>query len=520
MKKSFAVLIFLLSFVWWFVVCAASTDKPDLIFDKTRTNISRKATQKTTYNLQYFVQNIWKWIVFKSTKTYFVVRCKDKNWKIVKERKYKWKMNDIKIEKFIVKESVLPVSCNLDVENKIAETNEKNNYFIYKSSDSPIQDNVSDTNKWDLTISSIWLDMNYPTPKVWDKKFYINATIKNLWKSISFSEDTKWILYCSSSYGKLIHYEIKKWNLNTNKSLDLKLIANEDNFLIPFPNEKNNYTVNCVIQLVSKTVRETDDKNNYKNISFNVTSENTNSQQTLNWFDLIIDNISIYGDIPSLYNNNFTVQSKIKNIWNIDFGWEIWFICEDYSIAEWQTIIRNQHKDIFIKAGEYINIINEWLISNFYNKWYSKTMQCVAGVKNDINPNNNSKRFSFDTVEKTIWLWDLSLKLLSVDKIYNKITFNIKNVWNNQIILNQTYYSDVICKSMSGYRAGNYVWETSYQWLTDILLPWNSYKAIVDLSWSMNLGISWLNCTVADRTSDWPEISKDNNSVRFNYNDY
>jgi hypothetical protein len=65
-------------------------------------------------------------------------------------------MNDIRIEKFVVKESVLPVSCNLDVENKIPETNEKNNFFVFKSVDSPIQDpNPTDITKRDLTIKSI-----------------------------------------------------------------------------------------------------------------------------------------------------------------------------------------------------------------------------------------------------------------------------------------------------------------------------------------------------------------------------
>ena len=526
MRKSFAVLIFLLSLVWCFVVYAASVDKPDLIFDKTRTNISKTATQTTTYNLQYFVQNIWKWMVFKSSKTYFIVRCKDKNGKVVKERQYKWKMNDIRIEKFVVKESVLPVSCNLDVENKIPETNEKNNFFVFKSVDSPIQDpNPTDITKRDLTIKSIWLNRNFPSPKVWDEKFYITAVIKNLWKSISFSKDTKWVLYCSSAKGRLLNYEIKNWILKNNGTLNLNLIANEDNFLIPFTSVQDDYTVNCSIQLSSKVAHEDNDKNNYKNFKFDVNPTSgdpilpsTWNQSSFNGFDLIIQRMSTNGENPSLYKDNFSVQSTIKNIGNMNFNWDITFICEDYTEAIWQTIIFNRLPNQSIKAWESATFINSGLISNFYNKSYSKTMSCVAWVKNDINIKNNSYSFSFDLLEKNSWLADLGLSVLEINRVSKKIVLMIKNVWNNQISLSEfARVSCVLYKDWIDWNilAFDNVFH-SYQGNKNVLAVGESYTATIDLSQYAWNDIDVVTCSSMEDPS-FPEASKTNNIVTFSY---
>ena len=394
--------------------------------------------------------------------------------------------------------------------------------LLYRAWQPAMTNTINSTlsDKPDLILDSVWLNSGYPSPKVNDEHFYVDFTVKNLGKAISFSSTTKWIFSCSNNGTELIHKEIVNWYIKQNGVFSVAWVTNTPNpsiYLFIAPD--SNYTVNCSFQLQSITVQESNINNNSKSFSFAVSSSNANtspvqSNNGTQGLDLGINQISINGNTPSLYDNKFFLTTVIKNVGNVNFSGDIAFTCEDYSIAEGQTLLYQHINNVSVNVGDTFTFNSEWLFSNFYNKWPSKTASCSIIVANDVNAVNNSYSYSFDTIEKNTWIWDLSLVLNSVDRVNKKINFTVSNIGSWSIP-----WSDVSCVidwyppiAINGIQ--NIV--VSYQGNKNIVSPWASYSATFDLSQYTYDDIDHLTCTVG-LGSTTPEASKSNNTISLYY---
>lgn len=128
--------------------------------------------------------------------------------------------------------------------------------------------------KPDLIINSVWLNPNYPAPKVSDQYIYIDFTIKNLGKSIVFSSGTtSWIFSCRNNGIEIIHKEIINGTIQQGQIFSIGGVRSTSRSDVSlFMSPENNYTLDCSLQLESNVVREGNATNNGKSFSFAVTN--------------------------------------------------------------------------------------------------------------------------------------------------------------------------------------------------------------------------------------------------------
>ena len=156
--------------------------------------------------------------------------------------------------------------------------------LLYRAWQPAMTNTINSTlsDKPDLILDSVWLNSGYPSPKVNDEHFYVDLTVKNLGKSISFSATTKWIFSCSNNGVEIIHKEIVNWTIKQNGVFSVGWITNTPNpSIYLFITPESNYTVNCSFQLQSATVQESNANNNSKSFSFAVgTTSSSNTNQS------------------------------------------------------------------------------------------------------------------------------------------------------------------------------------------------------------------------------------------------
>jgi len=418
MKKIF----FLFAFLWLFLFSSfiyAASAKPDLAFDYSKTNYTRTSSQATTYNVHFFVINKWIWSVFKNTNSYFNVRCTDKNWNTVKEKQYKWQINNIKQETFNVKNSNFPVTCKIDEENKITESNENNNSYTMKDINStPINSTPitsQNSNKVDLIIDQISLSDDYNTLTRWIESFQMNFVIKNIGtSSVTINKNNKMVISCSLNNYPLIEKTVDNdviWVWEKNWYNKIQTLIN--NNIVRLPSVKTE-TIKCKVEL--KWITESNISNNSKNFSFDVFEADLLP-------DLVIRDLFIKDwnwniiQTPKLWSQDNYLDFGVYNIgiWSYDprnfmdgnnnYNTYVFFEC--YSNVAWEWWETLKFESWWLKKWEWQQVIfPNNLFKTFLTKKWTKMINCYINYKNwtkdknwnetELRYDNNSKSFTFE----------------------------------------------------------------------------------------------------------------------------
>jgi len=403
-KKSELLFAFMVLFMFSSSLYAAAA-KPDLAFDLNQTYSKKDTTVSDANIIQFKVINAWVWNIFKTSNSFFYARCRDKDSKIISEDKYKWSMNSVITKKVFVKKTNFPVTCKIDWENKIAETNENNNIFTFNF----VSSSTTNTAKPDLILQSVVLDPNYPTPKVNDENIYLKFTIKNLANSVTFSSGNKWIFWCNEmSNGKfLISKEIKSWSLGKNESItfDVTNIPDPKIYLIP-PQNWWQYKLNCRF-LLSSNNEFPIDENNYKTFSFNAAPKDP---ENLSKPDLELISLSLDPNYtnPKVNDEHIYLKFTVKNTWkSVSFDQENTMFSFTCTTANNIRIISKTVSNWNIDKNATLTF--DWVTNypdpNVYlippQNWWQYKLNCKVMLNSNITSeaiidNKNYKEISFE----------------------------------------------------------------------------------------------------------------------------
>lgn len=421
-------IILLFGIFWLFFVSSAiyaAAAKPDLIFDSSQTNFSKTSYQADTYNVSFLVKNKAQWSVFKNANTFFNVKCTDKNWKIVKEKKYKWQMKDIKKENFTLNKNKFPITCKIDWENKIAESNENNNSYTMSDITSN-NSNANNAGDFDIIINDIKINRDYETLTRGMDNFDMDFVIENKSKyNITINKTNKMIISCSLDNLPLIEKVIDNDVLASKSKLAYIKVTTITNNKIVRLWRIWEYKAKCKVEI--KWITESNLANNSKDFLFNVYEAdplpdlvirdllikdwNWNVvQSTKLWNWNIIQTVKLWSEDNyldfSVYNIGISPY-KATNFVDANNNYNNYVFFECYSNVSWEGWETQKFEAWILERWEWQQVIfPNNLFKTFLTKKWTKTINCYLNYNNwtkdknwneaELRYDNNSQSFSFE----------------------------------------------------------------------------------------------------------------------------